>query len=290
VPKNVCIGVCTCQRPQMLGDCLKSLLGQEDILGVIVVDNDPDRSAACVAAEYPVHYRHEPRRGIPFARNAVLQAALLFKADWLIFIDDDEMASQHWTRQLLSKAVATGADVVSGPVALSYPDGYPVHLPRRTWRVRPDGPATTGNLLISLRFLRSLEPMPSFDCKLTAGEDAAFLTELIERGAVFARAPNAIVTETAVISRYSLWGNIVRGYNGGKRRTKERGKKAAITEALRLIGGPLKIAFSPVAIIAGRRAFVEVCYAGFRTTASGAGAIAGAFCAEPVFYTHIDGH
>lgn len=292
---SVCVAVCTCQRPQMLEECLRSLAQLVPIEGirteVAVIDNESEPNNRNIVCRFPGFlYIHEPHRGISNARNAALQAAFFSTADWLAFIDDDEIADPRWISRLLSKAAECKADVVGGLVRLRYPKDFPPHLGRREWRTAPDSPTGTGNVLISMRFLRELKTKPSFDPKLTSGEDEAFFTLLRENGAVFGRAHDAIVTETAVVSRYGLWGCIKRGYNGGKRRARKQGKSVAFASTLRLLVGPLKIVLSPLALLGGIRAFTTVCHAGFRTTASGAGAIAGLCGAEPVFYRDIDGY
>jgi succinoglycan biosynthesis protein ExoM len=292
---SVCIAVCTFKRPGMLLECLNSLsmltIPGQCSVAVVVIDNEQEPNNRDIVCGFPGFlYVHEPLRGISNARNAALQAAFSVAEDWIAFIDDDEVADRFWLSRLLSKAEESKVDVIGGPVAFHYPENYPAYLERRKWRFSPNAPTVTSNVLISMNFLRKFDPTPSFDRNLAAGEDRAFFTLLRENGAVFERADNAIVTETAVVSRYSLWGCIKRGYNGGKRRARERGKRVAFTSALRLLVGPLKVALSPLAMLGGIQAFTTVCYAGFRTTASGVGAISGLFGAEPVFYRDIDGY
>ena len=222
----VCIGVCTFRRPVMLAACLDSLCrlvhtsGRYETL-VVVADNEAEPNNRDIVNRFPgFRYVHEPRRGISNARNAALNAAFSAAADWIAFIDDDEVADPFWLSQLLSKAAESKADVIGGPVAFHYPTDYPAHLGRRKWRFAPDADTTTSNVLISMNFLQKFKTAPIFDQNLAASEDRAFFSVLCENGAVFKRAPAAIVTETAVVSRYSLWGCIKRGYNGGKRRAR----------------------------------------------------------------------
>ena len=98
----VCAGVCTIQRPEMLAKCLRSLAAQKNLDGldfkILVVDNDATPSSAHVvkavssSCPFPIHYYHEPKRGIPMARNRVLESASAIGADWLAFLDDDQRA------------------------------------------------------------------------------------------------------------------------------------------------------------------------------------------------------
>ena len=270
-------------------------MGQTGLNGlgtkIVVVDNELEPNNHDIVRRFPgCLYIHEPHRGVANARNAELQAAFANTSDWLAFIDDDEVADPLWLSKLLSRAVQSKADVVGGPVRLYYPKDFPPYLERREWRTAPETTIGAGNMLVSMRFLRGLNITPSFDPRFTAGEDGAFLALLHSHGAVFAHAADAIVTEEAVVSRLGFWGSIRRGYNGGKRRAKERGRRAAVGGALRLVAGPLKVVLSPLAILAGPRAFGTILGAGLRTTASGAGVMAGLLGAEPVFYLDIDGY
>ncbi|EAR49519.1 Glycosyltransferase involved in cell wall biogenesis [Oceanicola granulosus HTCC2516] len=66
---------------------------------------------------------HEPRLGIPVARNAAIAAALEEGADWLAFLDDDERAPPDWIAELVEGARAGGFDLCGGPVDPVRPRG-----------------------------------------------------------------------------------------------------------------------------------------------------------------------
>src|SRR5690348_15043491 len=90
--------VCTYGRPKSLRDCLASLSRQQPVDNVrhfvIVIDNDATCSAMPVvsASRSGAFYIAEPRRGIAYARNRGLSLAARLEADWIAFIDDDEIA------------------------------------------------------------------------------------------------------------------------------------------------------------------------------------------------------
>jgi len=77
---RVAVAVCTAKRPGMLRLCLQSIASQivaaQIAIEIVVVDNEGAPNNATVVQEiaarcrFPVHYVHEPRRGIPPARNA----------------------------------------------------------------------------------------------------------------------------------------------------------------------------------------------------------------------------
>src|SRR5262245_18908423 len=110
----VAIGVCTAGRPQMLTACLSSIARQRLPercpepwqLHLVVVDNEPEPNNQQLVEEFaascpfPVRYVHEPRRGIPQARNAVLDA-FEDRSDWIAFTDDDCRPDPDWIAALL---------------------------------------------------------------------------------------------------------------------------------------------------------------------------------------------
>jgi succinoglycan biosynthesis protein ExoM len=129
---RIAVCVITYQRPEGLKRLLEGLagltfgkIGSPD-LRIVVVDNDAAGSARVLYESlapdfpWPLTYHVEPRRGIPFARNASVAAA--GDADFLVFVDDDEVPEPGWIEELLRVQRATGADVVAGP-ALPYFDG-----------------------------------------------------------------------------------------------------------------------------------------------------------------------
>src|SRR6478735_3338176 len=109
-PLSVCLAVATFRRPQPLSEALDAFLAVERPaecgLHVLVVDNDPDRSAEAVFCAFakkaglPATYLVEAERGIPHARNRCLAEASRLMADILVFIDDDETPSRQWLVRL----------------------------------------------------------------------------------------------------------------------------------------------------------------------------------------------
>ncbi|MFC6654689.1 glycosyltransferase family 2 protein [Roseibium salinum] len=135
--QKLVIAVCTAQRPKMLQACLDSLdkLIQPDgtELAIVVVENDPVPHFAGQAAEdmktrlsLPVFFYHEKRKGIPFARNTALEAALEHGPDWIALIDDDERSEPDWIESSWPPAANTGPKWPTGP------SGGSTNSPRRT--------------------------------------------------------------------------------------------------------------------------------------------------------------
>lgn len=107
---------------QKLLDALEHLrLPAATRAAIVVVENDhqgcmrdavqrrsrPDRSFL---------YALQPKLGIPFARNSALQLALDAGADYIAFIDDDEVPTSDWLVALWDKASGGDYDLIGGPV------------------------------------------------------------------------------------------------------------------------------------------------------------------------------
>ncbi|RUP08447.1 MAG: glycosyltransferase family 2 protein [Hyphomicrobium sp.] len=120
---RVVVCVCTKDRPEMFRRCVDSLLRQRIPDGsldlhLLVVDNSAHAGERETVRQrensfLPITYVHEPRAGIPVARNAALNAVGLIKPDWVAFIDDDEIAPRDWIVRLHQLALNSGADVAA---------------------------------------------------------------------------------------------------------------------------------------------------------------------------------
>jgi succinoglycan biosynthesis protein ExoM len=208
----------------MLANCLDAMGAQIVRAGVevhvIVVDNEPapnnrglveDFAARCA---FPVHYEHEPRRGIPQARNAALEKCLELDVDWIAFTDDDCWISPVWLMSLLEAAARHKADAVYGRRDFVFP------LPSPYWAARPEQSyqvegqrlpyAATHNVLFSAALVRDgdLDGL-RFDERLTHGEDTDFFYRAAQRGAhiVYSRRPvvfEMVSPERATLN-YQTW-------------------------------------------------------------------------------------
>jgi succinoglycan biosynthesis protein ExoM len=192
------IGLCTCDRPNLLALTLESLaalnLPEGRATRLVLIDNGRTTTAdavlATAAPRLPfevIEYLHEPRHGIAFARNRLLQNAMECGAQFLAMIDDDELAYPDWLTELVHEAEASRADVIFGPVETKAPDDSPGFL--RHIRIHGHFPedsghfhtAITGNVLIRIR---SIENGLRFDesLGLRGGEDSLFFETLYAQG------------------------------------------------------------------------------------------------------------
>ena len=125
------ICVCTYRRPS-IAETLRSLdrqaLPEGVAAHVIVIDNDETPSArkyveeTAASLSVPVTYIHAPANNISIARNAGLDEST---AEWIAFIDDDEVADPDWLASLLQMARLNDLDAVFGPAVAVYPENAP---------------------------------------------------------------------------------------------------------------------------------------------------------------------
>lgn len=217
--KLVIVAVCTYKRPKMLDICLHSLVSQtvpiDVILQIAVVDNDQfgsgHQSYTRFAHCYPFWsvYLQEHKRGIASCRNKAIQYAREQEADFLAFIDDDEVAHEDWLMEHMERS---GQDILSGQHVMHYPESIPnwaySEKPKRIGKEGEDYGPGTGNMVLSSRVFNSL----SFDetLGLGGGEDMDFLRRARLFGFRRYYVPNAIVYESAHPQRYTFFGTIKR--------------------------------------------------------------------------------
>ena len=228
VPPLILIGVPTYRRPRGLRRLAQSLeqmhgraaAGSSQDVGVryrlrlVVVDNDPDGSARATVDELrpsidlDIDYRHETRRGIPFARNAVLDAATECTSDFIAFVDDDEIVDTHWLEHLLATLRSHDADVVTGPVVSDLEGDPPAWLvdggffdSARHATGTKLHEAWTNNVLFTTAMIRRFDLRFDERLAMTGGSDAHFFRRVADAGATIVWCAEAIVRETVPTSR-----------------------------------------------------------------------------------------
>jgi GT2 family glycosyltransferase len=201
----------------MLKACLASLDGlarpKDTELLIVVVENDPEPFFTGTSADdvkaalsLPVFFYHEKRKGIPFARNTALEAALEHNPDWVALIDDDERAEPDWIEKLLEACRTFSAEVANGPVRRIYEKPAPHWWKSQLLKPRPTGTeiteAPTNNVLISARVIRKDGLGLRFDERLTFGsEDIDFFRRTHAAGVRMIWADDAFVEEYIPASR-----------------------------------------------------------------------------------------
>jgi succinoglycan biosynthesis protein ExoM len=282
---RVAVCVITYKRPKMLRKLLSSFASLQTggaEVTVVVVDNDDSGSARAICKslsdeeDLSIRYHVEPRRGIPFARNAAVQHAS--SSDFIAFIDDDERPAADWLAELLRAQSEYDADVVAGPVLAEFETAPPQwvisgrffdreRMPTGTRLTR----AYTGNVLVSSRVFSEIKPHFDEALALTGGEDALFFRRVhlarysiiwCDEAVVYERVPSTRATAMWLIRRACRIG-VAAGWMEFKTRSKPHAAARVLAEAgLRLARGILGLIPS---LFLGRAAVVgavrEICRA-----------------------------
>jgi succinoglycan biosynthesis protein ExoM len=222
---SLAIGVCTFRRDS-LDETLASIARQRPgPIRVVVADNDETPVAegrireAAGRLELQLDYRHAPSRNISVARNACLDA----EADWLLFIDDDELAEPGWLTAMEREAARGQWDVVLGPVDAIYSEAAPrwmrqgdFHSTRPVVRNGSIDTGYSGNALIRLEFVR--RHGLRFDPRLgrSGGEDLDFFYRLRDAGGRIGFAEDARAWEPVPEGRANLRWLVTRTFRAGQ--------------------------------------------------------------------------
>jgi succinoglycan biosynthesis protein ExoM len=219
--------ICTYQRAS-LDECLASVLAQDLpnnlTMSVIVADNSPTKWAQKTTvrhakdARITVHYVHAPAGNISIARNACLDLAV---GDYVVFIDDDEIAPRDWLANLWNDMAYN--DVLFGPVIAGYPQNTPHWIVGNDFHsttLDPDKePITTGYAgNVMMRWHDAPWSFERFDIALgvTGGEDTDFFSRLYHLGAQLAFSPNSFVQEPVDERRLTMRWMASRRFRSGQ--------------------------------------------------------------------------
>ena len=227
---SVCIA--TFRRPLLLPKLLASLerqvLPEGVVVEVIVVDNDPRKSAEPIVAD--VHgterirfsYFHQPVKNISLTRNMAVEKA---SGQYLLFIDDDEVAPPEWISRLSGAMERFAADGVSGPVMPEFHPLTPQWMRRRELFYNPmqtTGERSVGtwtnNCIVRAAIMKKMEQ--PFDPEYSGTEDAHLFDRLERQGARFVYCREGWVSEYLPPQRTSLRYLFSLGFKGGHGHTR----------------------------------------------------------------------
>jgi succinoglycan biosynthesis protein ExoM len=204
---SVCIA--TYQRPQLLEKLLRSienqLLPEMVNLEIVVVDNDVNKSAELIVQRFKntsrirFYYFSQPVKNISITRNMGVEKA---SGEYILFIDDDEVASNQWISHLLNTLITFNADGVFGQVLPKFHPQTPEWMQQADFFIN-HLPGTgvkatlkyTTNCVIKASLVKELkEP---FDPRygLTGGEDNDLFSRLESKGARFVYSKEALTWE-----------------------------------------------------------------------------------------------
>ncbi|HEX2095675.1 MAG TPA: glycosyltransferase family 2 protein, partial [Longimicrobiaceae bacterium] len=143
----------------------------------------------------------EPRRGVSSARNRAVAAARGW-ADFIAFIDDDEVPEPVWLDELLRVQSEYDADVVAGPVLQRFEGEVPSWVRRGRFfetRRHPTGfpreDPGAGNVLIRTAVLAGMDEPFDERFSLTGGEDTHLFLRLAWSGRRMVWADEALAYE-----------------------------------------------------------------------------------------------
>ncbi|MES1179912.1 MAG: glycosyltransferase family 2 protein, partial [Hyphomicrobium sp.] len=215
----------------MFRRCLDSLLRQrfshESLsFHLLVVDNSERGGERELVERHqkgplPITYVHQPKPGIPVARNAALDALAPLAPDWVAFIDDDEIAPADWIAQLHAAAVHCGADVVSGRVkqfvtAEEAEAGAENWLPSSSFgKARPLPTCATSNVIFRGNLVSGDAGLRFDESMRHGGSDTEFFMRAQQRGARIFGIDDAIVFEEYPAERRTLTYECMRSFRVG---------------------------------------------------------------------------
>lgn len=273
---DVSICVATCRRPEQLARLLTSLrellLPEGLRVELIVVDNDPDGSAAAVLESFrgPPELRSfvEPRRNIAHARNRAVEEG---RGRWLAFVDDDEVVEPDWLAAYWRQVQAAACDGLFGPVQ---PRVEKVVTPWLDVERFFSGPCLASGAPVGPRevatnnaFVRAdLFADRRFDphLGLRGGSDTELFARMWRAGAQFRWCQAARVQELIPPGRHRLGWLTRRAFRGGfvttllEQRRLGRGEAARRGLPRALAALSLLLLGLPIAALAGRAAAARV--------------------------------
>lgn len=215
--KTASIIIPTYKRPKDIIRALKSVANQhvDGInIDIIIADNDPEASAKSTITAYIKNYKsknitytHVPNPGVSNARNGALE---ITNSRYILFLDDDMEATEHWARELISTSTAYKAAICFSPIDAIMPTCknpiYPYIQPLFSRKHQNHSgiiPVTfgTGGCLID-RELCTL-PTPAFnpDMNETGGEDNVLFEYLLTQNINVAWAASASTYEHVPLHR-----------------------------------------------------------------------------------------
>lgn len=303
--ERVVVCICTYLREALLAECLESLahmrLPQDSLVDVVVIDNDAKQSLCEFvvglgeAFPHPLHYRCEQKRGIPCARNTAIEVAHELKADYLVFIDDDEQVEPDWLVELLGYCRNKGGKaVIHGAVDQRLPKDTPDHVqaiyqPKRRKTGESLTSCATNNVIVPIFITQEMGLRFDESNPLAGGTDTIFFTDATRRGVEIFECNEALVKETIPAERATLTWLSKRKFRAGiteawRKQQKGRSKVSVfISAVLQLIIEMVKTAIATLLLmrVSRNRFWLKACKV--------AGVCAGLFGAKVDSYKNIDG-
>jgi succinoglycan biosynthesis protein ExoM len=291
---RVAVCIITYRRPRGLMRLLQRLEdltfpdeSTEPVIEIFVVDNDPAGSARALferekpGLRWSAEYAVEPNRGIPFARNSAVSLATRAGADYVAFVDDDELPRPSWMDELLRVQRFCDADVVYGAVVPSFERGVPswvveggffehtfVRAGYETGHLLEL--ADTNNVLVRSNVFENMGKLFDERFAHTGGSDTHFFMRVFRAGYKIAWAPDAVVDDQIPAGRANARWILQRAYRLGNTRSLceldlRTSPAGWITPAVKAVGRVVEgVLLLPVSLFSGRGGLVgaggKICY------------------------------
>ncbi|QZY86424.1 glycosyltransferase family 2 protein [Exiguobacterium acetylicum] len=208
---NLEICICTYKRKNYLTDLLDSIYNAtipvNTNLGIIVVDNDPDKSALNIIENFKkrnnqikIKYFHEKNRGISFARNRSIKEAINEKCEVIAFLDDDETIKDNWIEIMIRNYMTNPEKIILGSVTPVFEETPPLWIKNSTYYHKPKAPLTA-NALFSINKIKHMDYPLDKKYALTGGSDTHLKIRLLREGSELLYVKDAEVFEKIPLSR-----------------------------------------------------------------------------------------
>ncbi len=300
----------------MLAACLRSIQAQSNVPGwmfeILIVENESIVQVDGIVARFsasgphPVTYVHEPELGIPFARNAAVEAALERGADWIGFVDDDETLCADWLPNMIAAIDRYDSDAVAGP-AQQFLNGRESEWVDDPKAHHPEGSRCGSASTCNVAFNSKLVSAPPegeglrFDTRFrfTGGSDRDFFDRATQAGARIVWSNDPVVVEHVPAQRLTLSWNLRRKYRTGwvamQRAIRDKGRWRAGAQDGRVALGIVvlhifKLVRAPYLGLRGRPQDKARLRKDLNALARNLGVLAGVTPFRPRPYLATDGH
>lgn len=199
-------------------------------LEIIVVDNDVQKSAEPIVQKFqhisgfPIYYFNQIIKNISLTRNLSVKKS---SGNYILFIDDDEVASSQWVYHLLNTLERFNADGVFGPILLEFNPSTPKWMQRRdlfypkiTYTGARPSFMGTGNCIFRASMLKEMKEPFDIRYGITGGEDTHLFEQLENDGRHFVFCKEAVATEYLPPNRTKVLYLFLRGLKGGNAHTR----------------------------------------------------------------------
>ena len=230
---QITLAICTCNRTGLLTKLLKSIQVSKpcDIanIEVLIVDNHKSHSAINVVQnmsdfKYSLHYISGERAGVPYARNTACEWCVSRSGEAIIFVDDDELVSEHWLASLIKYYLTEDEIcVVQGRTDPIFEQKAHPSIPTDLFaKSKPDwetgkklSVASTNNVIFSLAPIKKHGLLFDERQALTGGSDYEFFVRVNRLGYQIRWCKEALTYEFIAKTRASIFWLIARHFRYG---------------------------------------------------------------------------